>query len=43
VRQSASEGPAATAGLATALKQGKLGRPAFLASVQRILALRARR
>jgi beta-N-acetylhexosaminidase len=40
--QSVSEGAAADDALATALKQGNLGRPAFLASVQRILALRAR-
>jgi beta-N-acetylhexosaminidase len=39
--QSSSEGDTAAGALATALKQGKLGRPAFLASVQRILALRA--
>jgi beta-N-acetylhexosaminidase len=38
-----SDGAAATGALATALKQGKLGRLAFLASVQRILALRAAR
>jgi beta-N-acetylhexosaminidase len=40
--QSASEGAPATSALATALNEGKLGRPAFRASVQRILALRAR-
>jgi beta-N-acetylhexosaminidase len=40
--QNASEGAAATSALATALNEDKLGRPVFLASVQRILALRAR-
>ena len=40
--QSGSEGAAATDALASALKQGKLGRAAFRASVQHILALRAR-
>jgi beta-N-acetylhexosaminidase len=40
--QSPSEGASAAGALATALQQRKLGRQAFLASVQRILALRAR-
>lgn len=40
--QTANEGAGATGALATALRQGKLGRSAFLASVKRVLALRAR-
>jgi beta-N-acetylhexosaminidase len=40
--QSASEGATATGALATALTRGTLARPAFITSVQRILALRAR-
>jgi hypothetical protein len=39
---SPSDGAAVTGALATALTQGKLDRQGFVASVQRILALRAR-